>query len=80
LAGKAVTHGNHKRIARDFETKLPTVTGGISGSHRHETYPNVGRRSDRRVRAVEGSSEHWLRAVYAGSDLFGLVFDVLGQL
>src|SRR5688572_22412563 len=54
LAGKAVTHGNHKRIARHFQTKLPTVTGGLSRSHRHETYRNVGRGSYRRLRAVEG--------------------------
>jgi hypothetical protein len=53
LAGKAVTHGDHKRIARHFQTKLPTVTGGLSASHRHETYRNVGRRSYRRVRAVD---------------------------
>ena len=35
LAGKAVTHGDHERIARHFQAKLPTVTGGLSGSHRH---------------------------------------------
>jgi hypothetical protein len=34
LAGKAVTDGDRKRIARHFQTKLPTVTGGISGGHR----------------------------------------------
>jgi GNAT superfamily N-acetyltransferase len=33
-----VTHRNHERIARHFQTKLPTVTGGVSGSHRDETY------------------------------------------
>lgn len=38
LAGKAVTHGNHDRIALSFQTKLPTATGASSGSHRHETY------------------------------------------
>src|SRR5687768_2166181 len=37
LTGKAVTDGNHKRIASHFQTKLPTVTGGFSGSHRYET-------------------------------------------
>jgi hypothetical protein len=37
LTGKAVADGNHKRIAGDFETELPTVTGGFSGSHRYET-------------------------------------------
>src|SRR6266542_2735463 len=30
----AVTDGNRKRIARDFQTKLPTVTGGSPGGHR----------------------------------------------
>ena len=38
LTGEAVTDGDDKRIARDFQTKLPTVTGGFSGSHRDETY------------------------------------------
>ena len=51
LAGKAVTHGDHERIARHFQTKLPAVAGGLSGSHRRETYRTVGRRSYRRVRA-----------------------------
>ena len=37
LAGKAVADGDGKRIARDFQTKLPAVTGGLSVSHRHET-------------------------------------------
>ena len=37
LAGKAVTNGNRKRIARDFQTKLPAVTGGFSSGHRRET-------------------------------------------
>jgi hypothetical protein len=32
LAGKAVTHGDHKWIARHCQTQLPTVTGGPSGS------------------------------------------------
>jgi hypothetical protein len=41
LTGKAVTDGDGKRIARDFQTKLPTVTGGFSGSHRYETYCSV---------------------------------------
>src|SRR5688572_3638778 len=41
LTGKAVTDGNHKRIASHFQTKLPTVTGGFSGSHRYETYSSV---------------------------------------
>jgi hypothetical protein len=43
LAGKAVTHRNHKRIARNLQTKLPTVTCGLSGSHSRETYRTVGR-------------------------------------
>jgi hypothetical protein len=34
LAGEAVTHGDHKRIARHLKPKLPTVTGGLSGNHR----------------------------------------------
>jgi hypothetical protein len=34
LAGKAVTDGHRKRIARYFQTKLATMTGGISGGHR----------------------------------------------
>jgi hypothetical protein len=37
LTGKAVTDGDRERIARDFQAKLPTVTGGISGGHRRET-------------------------------------------
>jgi len=37
LTGEAVTDGDGKRIARDFQTKLPTVTGGISSAHRRET-------------------------------------------
>jgi hypothetical protein len=37
LTGKAVTDGDGKRIARDFQTKLPTVTGGISSGHRGGT-------------------------------------------
>ena len=37
LAGKAVTDGDRERIARDFQAKLPTVTGGISGGHRRES-------------------------------------------
>jgi hypothetical protein len=36
LTGKAVTDGDRERIARDFQAKLPTVTGGISGGHRRE--------------------------------------------
>src|ERR1700675_87952 len=34
LAGKAVTHGDPARIALRCQLKLPTATGGISGSHR----------------------------------------------
>ncbi len=37
LAGKAVTDGDGKRIALDFQTKLPAVTGGISSGHGRET-------------------------------------------
>jgi hypothetical protein len=37
LAGEAVADGDGKRIAFDFETKLPTVTGGLPGCHRRET-------------------------------------------
>jgi hypothetical protein len=37
LTGKAVTDGDGKRIARDFQTKLPAVTGGISSGHGRET-------------------------------------------
>ena len=37
LAGKAVTDGDGKLIARDFQTKLPAVTGGISSGHGRET-------------------------------------------
>jgi hypothetical protein len=37
LTGKTVTDGDGKRIARDFQTKLPAVTGGISSAHRRET-------------------------------------------
>ena len=32
LAGKAVTDGDRKRIARDFQAHLPTVAGGISAA------------------------------------------------
>jgi hypothetical protein len=37
LAGKTVADGDGERIARHFQAKLPTVTGGISGSHRRGT-------------------------------------------
>jgi hypothetical protein len=37
LTGKTVTDGDGKRIARDLQTKLPAVTGGISSGHRRET-------------------------------------------
>jgi hypothetical protein len=37
LAGKAVTERDRKRIARDFQAKLPTVTSGIARGHRRET-------------------------------------------
>jgi uncharacterized cupin superfamily protein len=33
-----VTHGDHERIARNFQAKLTTVTGGLPGGHRRETY------------------------------------------
>jgi hypothetical protein len=33
LTGKTVTDGDGKRIALDFKTKLPAVTGGISSGH-----------------------------------------------
>ena len=33
LAGKAVTDGDRERIARRFQTELPTVAGGLSGGH-----------------------------------------------
>jgi hypothetical protein len=41
LAGKAVTHGDRDRMALRFQTKLPTATGGLTGSHRHGTYRGV---------------------------------------
>jgi len=34
LAGKAVTDGDRKRIAGDFQAKLTAVAGGIAGDHR----------------------------------------------
>ena len=37
LTGKAVTDGDGKRIARDFQMKLAAVTGGISSGHRRGT-------------------------------------------
>jgi hypothetical protein len=37
LAGKTVTDGNGKGIARNFQMKLPAVTGGISSGHGRET-------------------------------------------
>jgi hypothetical protein len=37
LTGKTVTDGDGKRIARDFQTKLPAVTGGSSSGHRRGT-------------------------------------------
>jgi hypothetical protein len=37
LARKAVADGDRKRIARDFETKLTTVTGGSAGRHGRAT-------------------------------------------
>ena len=37
LAGKTVTDGDCKRIARNFQTKLPTVAGGIPRGHRRGT-------------------------------------------
>ncbi len=42
LTGKAVTDGDPNRIARGFQTKLPTATGGSSRIHRHESYENGG--------------------------------------
>jgi hypothetical protein len=33
FTGEAMTHRDHKRVACYFQTKLPTVTGGLSGSH-----------------------------------------------
>ena len=49
LAGKAVTDGDRERIASDFQTKLPAVTGGFSGSHRCETHWSVSRSRHRRT-------------------------------
>jgi hypothetical protein len=37
LARQTVTDRDGKRIAVDFQTKLPTVTGGFSSGHRRET-------------------------------------------
>jgi hypothetical protein len=37
LAGTAVADRDRERIALDFETKLPAVTGCIPGGHRGET-------------------------------------------
>jgi hypothetical protein len=37
LAGKAVTDRDRKRIACDFQTKLPAETGGFAGRHRRES-------------------------------------------
>jgi hypothetical protein len=37
LAGKTVTDGDSKRVARDFQSKLATVTGGMSVYHRGES-------------------------------------------
>src|SRR5919198_6211844 len=34
LADKAVADGDRKRLARDFQAKLATVTGGVAGRHR----------------------------------------------
>jgi hypothetical protein len=39
LTGKAVTDGDGNRVARDFQTKLPAVTGGISSGQRVWTLP-----------------------------------------
>ena len=39
LTGEAVADRDCKRIARDFQTKLPTVTGGISSGQRLRTLP-----------------------------------------
>jgi hypothetical protein len=38
LAGKAVTDGDHKRVARYFQTKLATVAGRFSGGHAAKPY------------------------------------------
>jgi len=37
LTGKTVADGDGERIARHFQAKLSTVTGGSSGGHRRET-------------------------------------------
>ena len=42
LAGKAVTDGDGKRIARDLQAKLPAVTDGLSSSHGQERYVTAG--------------------------------------
>ena len=38
LTGEAVADGDCKRIARDLQTKLPTVARSFSAGHRDETY------------------------------------------
>ncbi len=38
LAGKAVAHGDPDRIALRCQTKLPTATHSIAGSHRRGSY------------------------------------------
>jgi hypothetical protein len=42
LAGKTVTDGDGKRIARNLQTKLPAMTGGFSRGHRRNL-ADVGR-------------------------------------
>jgi len=37
LASEAVADRDRKRVSRDFQAKLPTVTGGIPGGHGRET-------------------------------------------
>ena len=37
LTGKAVTDGNHNRIAGHLQPKLPAVTRGFLGSHRFQS-------------------------------------------
>jgi hypothetical protein len=41
LAGEAVADRDGERLARDLETKLPTVTGGFADRHRDPKLSNL---------------------------------------
>ena len=43
FARQAMTHGDDERIALHLQPKLPTVTGGLAGNHRRETYRTPAR-------------------------------------